>query len=635
MSYKTTSIKDLIRDIDANKVYLPALQRKFVWEKGKITLLFDSIMRGYPIGAFLLWRLRHDKADQYVFYEFLKEYDQRDPYNRRKTGLFVTDEIIGVLDGQQRLSSLYLGLMGTHTEKALYKRRTNNAAYEKTSLYLNLLRLPYSVDADKALVLQGEPDFDFRFLTDNEAKKPSRVNDGTTESLFWFKVGSALSWNEDPDYEFLIDGLISACITDEQRQRFKETRRFVRKSLEGLHSRLRDTDLLSYFEVQKDDLEDILKIFVRVNSAVSPLSRTDLLFSTIVATWDNGREEIETCLKSINAKGDKFNFSNDFLMRCCLVLSDGPVVFKVQSFKADNVEKIRKEWDNINRAVTRTVDLLVEFGFNGTTLTSQNAIIIVAYYLYRGGDLSDASKKGIQKYLSHALLKGLYGSGQDQLITALRNAFRSETRDATGAAIYQQRHACFPFDELVRMELPGGRSLAITIADLERFLEIGKSPATFFTLSLLYPHLRFQEIQFHQDHIHPAAGFDTKNLDSLGIPPEQRTAWTEKRDRLPNLQLMEGRENISKNKTPIESWLKGIGEPYSSAFRSQNYFPENTSLDFKNFLEFYEKRKSILREKLRAVLAISSNPEIAQPEDGSENPEPGDTALPALGEGEE
>ena len=57
MSYSSTSIKRVITDIDANKVYLPALQRKFVWGKRQIQLLFDSLMRNYPIGAFLFWNM--------------------------------------------------------------------------------------------------------------------------------------------------------------------------------------------------------------------------------------------------------------------------------------------------------------------------------------------------------------------------------------------------------------------------------------------------------------------------------------------------------------------------------------------------------------------------------------------------
>ena len=166
MSYKTYSIKQVIADIDQSKIYLPALQRKFVWQKHQIELLFDSLMRNYPFGTFLFWRLQRQKAESYVFYDFLKEYDQRHPYNRRKTGAFLHPEITGVLDGQQRLSSMYIGLMGTHTEKAPYKRSSNPNAYEKMSLYLNILSLPYTIDSEDKITTLEDQNFEFRFLTE-------------------------------------------------------------------------------------------------------------------------------------------------------------------------------------------------------------------------------------------------------------------------------------------------------------------------------------------------------------------------------------------------------------------------------------------------------------------------------------
>ncbi len=169
MSYKAMTVQQAINDIDQNKFYLPALQRKFVWGKHQIELLFDSLMRNYPIGTFLFWKLRKEKASDYVFYEFLKEYDERNPYNRRKTGKFTYDEICGVLDGQQRLSSLYVGLMGTHAERARYQR--NDTEYEKKCLYLNLFSLPYHINYQGNIEMLEERNFEFRFLSQNEAER--------------------------------------------------------------------------------------------------------------------------------------------------------------------------------------------------------------------------------------------------------------------------------------------------------------------------------------------------------------------------------------------------------------------------------------------------------------------------------
>ena len=628
MSYNKCTIKQALADIDQKKIYLPALQRKFVWGKHQIELLFDSLMRNYPFGTFLFWRLHRQKAETYVFYEFLERYDERNPYNRRKTGAFSQPEIVGVLDGQQRLSSMYIGLMGTHTERTPYGRRSNPDAYSEMSLYLNLFSLPFTLDADDRIQVADEQNYEFCFLTAQGAvsaveRQVSNGDGGVTvsEPMYWMKVGSVLSWDEEPEFDRLIDGFAGQCRNEAQKAAMSERRRLIRRGLETLHRRIHRDELINYFEVAKDDLEDILKIFVRVNSGGTILSKTDLLFATIVATWDNGREEIEKVLKLINEKGDGFNFGNEFLMRCCLVLSDGPVVYKVNSFKAENVQRIRDEWPKIAEAVKTTVDLLVEFGFSGGVLTSQNATIILAYYIYKGGSLDKESKEGMRKYLIHALLNTIYGSAQDQLISALRNGFRIERKLAAGILEHLPRHSRFSFDEVLKIELPQQKSLAVTEADLERFLQATKGPASFFVLSLLYPHLRFNEVVFHQDHIHPAAGFSEENFKAIGLAETQWQEWWNCRDCVPNLQLMEGRQNESKNASPLKGWIEQMRESERSIFASNNYFPENVGLDFKDFISFYQKRKEILRVKLRKVLAMTNSQPAKAPDEWADRNE--------------
>lgn len=628
MSYQKKSVKTVIKEIDESKIYLPALQRKFVWGKRQIELLFDSLMRNYPFGTFLFWRLTREAAETYVFYEFLKEYDERSPYNRRKTGAFLQEEIVGVLDGQQRLSSLYIGLMGTHTEKAPYKRTTNQSAYEKMSLYINLLSLPYRLDHDGDLVQIEEQNFEFRFLTDESARRSvsRRIEsaEGTStavdEPMFWMRVGQVLSWKADPEFDRIVEDLQQSAVTEAQRLAFDEKKRFIRRGLAILHARIHTDELINYFEVAKDELEDILKIFVRVNSGGTVLSKTDLLFSTIVATWDDGRDQIEGLLKRVNSKGDGFNFGNEYLMRCCLVLSDGPVIYKVNSFKADNVTNIRKEWPNIAAAVERTIDILVEFGFNAGVLTSQNATILLAYYLYKGGDASKESKEGMRKYLIHSLLKGIYGSAQDQLISDLRSAFRVK-QEGVAEPEFTGRFKQFSFEEVLKIKLPQQKTLSVSEDDIERLLSTKKGAASFWILSLLYPHLRFQDVMFHQDHIHPAARFEEGVFKQMGIPQDDWNEWLECRDCLPNLQLMEGRQNSAKNATPFKTWFDTMGETERASFARANYLPSNVGLEFEKFREFYGCRREILRTELRKVLAIGATTEPQMQSDWSDRNE--------------
>ncbi|MDR0750990.1 MAG: DUF262 domain-containing protein [Christensenellaceae bacterium] len=72
MDFTNITIKTAMGFIGKNKMYLPAIQRKFVWKSEQIEKLFDSIMQNHPIGTFLFWKLNKDSANKYAFYQFRK-----------------------------------------------------------------------------------------------------------------------------------------------------------------------------------------------------------------------------------------------------------------------------------------------------------------------------------------------------------------------------------------------------------------------------------------------------------------------------------------------------------------------------------------------------------------------------------
>src|SRR5690606_19452285 len=108
------TVKEVLERIYANDYLMPAIQREFVWGQDKIANLFDSLLRGYPVGSFLFWTVGEERAAEYVFYGFLTNYHERDhKYAERKRppkGKGTT----AILDGQQRLTSLNIGLYGSH-----------------------------------------------------------------------------------------------------------------------------------------------------------------------------------------------------------------------------------------------------------------------------------------------------------------------------------------------------------------------------------------------------------------------------------------------------------------------------------------------------------------------------------------
>lgn len=604
MGYSTLSIREVTRNIELNKVFLPALQRKFVWGKQQIELLFDSIMRGYPIGAFLFWQLDAKVAKDYVFYEFLKDYDERIPYNRRKEGAFRHDQIIGVLDGQQRLSSMFIGFNGVHKTKNSYAWKSNPNAYPEKRLYLDMLNLPYEIDIETSKINLNETEnYPFKFLTEKESQKLERKVDDQIMPCYWFKVGDSLYWDKDENLESYYQALIATIGTEEQASQkvlesFEANIEKVMYALKTLHERLYDENLISYFQVRENDLENILKIFVRVNSGGTVLSKTDLLFSTVVATWSDGRDKIEKLNKEINKIGKGFKFGNEFIMRACLYLTDLDVKYKVNSFKAENVEKIRSSWADIQKAIDLTVRLLNDYGYSSEQLPSQNALLPIVYHYYKGGKTDDQSKKQMIKYLVHANVKQIFGSSQESVLQDLRRAIRIKNADGN----YGLAQQSFNFEILKNHKLSGGKSLFVSQDDIEDILNRDYGAITFNILVLLNPDFRLRDVSFAQDHIHPKSKFNKKDMLQSGISEELHQKFIELKDSLPNLQLLNGRWNSGKNDKTLSIWFAEQSEADRQAIRYTGLYPDNVSLSFSSFLEFHAERKALLKEQLYKVL---------------------------------
>lgn len=174
---KPLTVAEMIKAISHNGYLLPAIQREFVWPQEKITSFFDSLLRGYPTGTFLFWAIPEDKSRDFRFYEFLKNYDEKNPGPSQEYRMPACEPVRAVLDGQQRLTSLYIGLCGSYVAQTYRKWSKGEDAYQERKLYLNILR-----PKDDGLV-----HYDFRFLSDKE--KARRADDGQR----WFAAGDVLA----------------------------------------------------------------------------------------------------------------------------------------------------------------------------------------------------------------------------------------------------------------------------------------------------------------------------------------------------------------------------------------------------------------------------------------------------------
>ena len=570
MGYEKKSIMDILDKVNGGKMYLPAIQRKYVWDDDQITKLFDSIMLGYPIGTFLFWKVKKAVVNQneYSMYKFIQEYHERDRNNNDPAPHPFQDPgdetMWAVLDGQQRITSLYIALQGSMSRKLPRKRWSNDDAFPKKELYFDL----HSERDDEEGI-----SYNFKFLTSDEADK-------NKDGKIWYKVKDILQY---PVSKLMTKVLNPLGLAEDE---------LATENIYLLYQKLVNEEIINYYEVETDSIDDVLDIFVRVNSGGTVLSKTDLLFSTIVSHWNDAREEIDDLLSKINKKGAGFNFSNDFIMRTCLYLLDMPVTLKVERFKKDSVLKIKNNWGSISNAINDTVDLLTKFGFSSENMVSYVAVSPMVYYIFHGGKLDANSKSELRKYIVIAQLKQIFGAASNSALTSIRKAL-NESPDNS-----------FSMSNLNNISFTGDKTLKYTREEINSMFdkyEIDRY--TFMILSLLYPNLKYGQIEFHQDHMHPHTSFNEKKIKNLILPDgnviddDKKVDWRRRRNTLANLQLLEASENESKGSMPLSDWLK---EPKNR--ENVKYLPKDISYELSNFEEFMEKRQELMSNELKKIL---------------------------------
>ncbi len=566
-------IAETIAAMQTNGYVLPAIQREFVWTTGQIEKLFDSLMRGYPIGSFLFWQILPQSMHDFQFYRFMDHYHERDHRHNEPITLTGPAQAIAVLDGQQRLTALNIGLKGWFAEKLPWYRWNNPAAFPEQRLYLNLLRPAQDSDLQ----------YDFRMLRDNEV----RNDDGD----YWFKVGDVLKFASMAD-------AFAYCVANGLTASGAE---YPWRTLTELWLVVNQKPLINYFLETEADLDKVLNIFIRVNSGGTPLSYSDMLLSIATAQWKHtdARKEIYGLVDFLNTRGDGFEFDKDYVMKTCLVISDTPAIeFRANSFTRGNMLQIEGMWAEIERSLQLTADLLVSWGYNRQTLVSYNATIPIAYYLHRLGSPGSfitsshfaRDRETMLRWLRVALLKRTFGGQSDVVLRAIREAIRA-SQDG------------FPTGEIGRALGGTAKTMSFTPAEVDGLLDYRFGQGyTFSVLAMLYPSLHFDQV-FHIDHIFPRGLFTAAELRRRGIPEDRWGLWLDHVNDIANLQLLQAIPNIQKSDQEFEAWLVQSAPTPSDlhSYRALHLIPD-VDFAFESFPEFLTAREGLIRQRLGELL---------------------------------
>lgn len=588
MSYSSRTIGAVIDDMN-RRYLLPAIQRPYVWSSAQVIALFDSLLKGYPISSFMFWAVDDTTKAELRCYKFIENY-RPDAINEptRPDGR----ETILVLDGQQRLTSLLIGLRGTFSEKAKGARHANAAAWSAKTLFIDLLKDPDPRNADE----DGDNDLGITYGLAFHDRRPAN-----NHRHHWFKLGSILDHRDDADLERLIaklQGEFHPGVSPWERGLAETT-------LRRLHQVVWKDEAINFFIETNQSADRVLDIFVRANDGGTKLSKADLLMSMITSKWSNGsaREEISGFVEYLNkGMGTPNKVTRDLVLKASLVVSDFDVAYNVRNFTSDAIAEIERNWARIRRAIENTFRLLNRHGLTGDNLSSLNTALPLVYYLYntesfdfRGStEFERINASAMHYWLLNSLLVGAFVGQSDQAITTARATLREHLRTARD----------FPAEKLFDAMAKGGRLSRVDSRTIDELLDLQYGKArTFVALSLLYQGIDWNGSTWHMDHIIPQADAQKNTLRGRNIAEHRVQEILGAVNRLGNLQLLRSDENIEKSALPFRSWITGR----RGDFYDQNMIPER--LDHCDVLwlpEFVREREQLIRKRFLTLLGLVS-----------------------------
>ncbi len=559
------SIKNVVDELNV-RYFLPDIQREYVWlkkaDEKKIEQLFDSILRGYPIGSFLFWKLQKEdiaKSDEqdenklnFQLYKFITNYDERKPHNEKIYIEQITrDDLYIVLDGQQRLTSLCIGLRGTRTLKKKNAKINNPNAYEEKRLYLNLKRQP-NMD-------NPEDNYQFEF----HAKVPTNDKDH-----FWFKVGDILELKSVVNY------------TREHKLGDEES-----ELLETLNKAFHDKLLISFFEEKEKNLNKVLNIFIRVNSGGEKLSYSDLLMSILTASFSSDiREKMNELVDALKDKGFP-NVGQDQVLKTCLLLIGKDTTFELKNFNKKNIKEIEENWEKITESIYNAAKLLENFGYV-KYLGSAYILSSLAYFYFLKQKMDKNDEEQALKFVRNAQITSYFTPSTDTKLSIIAHSIK-------------EAHTFGAFNHNLAKHQTN--PLKITNDAIEGMVFFNSHSRVFPVLHILYPNLNYKTTTFHIDHIYPKSKFKKENekLDK---------DFYECGNHLYNLQLLEGAENSAKKDKDPEVWIKEEykDEQAIEEYKKRNYIDPRLKLEWENIKEFRKKREKAIIERLKEVLLPQS-----------------------------
>lgn len=556
------TIYEAIKNIESGKYVMPAFQREYVWSIEQIEKLWDSILLDYPISNFLFWHIDDKNVtwDTY-FCHFLKQATfnsrkQSDDVNFPINSIDFNYTDIAILDGQQRLTSLFLSLLGETYLRPKYSSKNSGVMY----VYKLFIEL------DKNKIEQDEEDYNSKKYDIKFTSKGLSINSSSTQ----FEIRNILDekfQNDDTREQAIEEILID--IPDNSKE-------YAKDILLKLYNKIFVEKLIRYTEITDMSQDDALEMFIRFNNGGKKLRKHEITMSILEVYWPNAREQFSMLLS-----GAYSDFSTDLIIRTALMLYGDVTKTIINQKVADD---LKNNWSDFKIAFKNLQNAFEKLNIDMEHFVNDyTKLVPLIYYIYYNPENYEENLNAIRAYLTRTIFFIYFRSGTPGKLQRLKTNINNNNMKIT-------------IDMLDSMA-----ELQITESRIEDILNSEKgSRLVWEVLYFIGRDWINKDINYEQDHLHPESRFaETK---PFSISMEEWKIWYNNRNRLPNLQLLNDLENKSKSNRRLIDYCNNMTDEQKQEFYKKSIIPQDVSLEFDNFEEFYEKRKKLLKEKILELL---------------------------------
>ncbi len=551
MAMLEPTLLGLLSLVERDEIVLPAMQRPFVWKEDRIYRLLDSLLRGFPIGAVMLWstttvqrfrRLPRDvDTDTTAVFNFETTTDKKNRYL--------------VLDGQQRLTSLFAAFKGTYNHKPLFVDVLSGSFEGKDP---------------------GNQYYECQFLTTSEATALSNTNGGAR--CHYLPIQELIRIDPVNAGTDALKKAQELKLTEEESQRV--ARIFIRCATILGNQKSLQVITVDDEPSRSTPIGEILEIFVRVNSGGLVLQKSDLLMSLLDLTWNDIQPELQRLVRDIN-KNRPFDFTRDDVLKSLLLAEGAETRFDKLVNNRKQIEQlanriklhmpeIKRAWESLGCILLDKCKIHSERFFRG----GHNALLPFVLYLSNRETETPDDRRRIAVGVYLSVMSGIFSGAEARMGAFAKNEVANAESFPLDklASLVKRVYGIKSLDDVLR------RHLDLTLNIAHGGITLDKNP---------------DELQ--RDHIFPKA-----KLEKTGYAYEMINHYA-------NFHFLRGNDNLNKLDKDPHEWFKNPGKdihPYSDEDLKDRLL-QWQDLNPGQFESMIERRSSAIRAKASDLFGIT------------------------------